>query len=348
MPPPTHRKDAQRAAGRQKAAGRGEPKAAVKVHRLVLTGVTGTLGRNLLEELRGWRRCEVLALARESSELDKELGPLNYRRINFFDQKAIAAALQEFRPTCVVHCAASGMRFLRPAWFDMVRFNVDASLNLCESVSRIPGCQFIYISTGLAYRDQGRPLREEDALDTQHPYGASKAAADILVRSAAAEFGVPLTVFRPFSFSGLGDSSSRLVPSLLSAAAAKEPFELTGGDQVRDHCAASDIAHGIALSIQQGPSEGQAGRVFNLGSGSSEPLRPLIERVVRELDLDVSLQFGVRPLTKFEPKHLVADITAARAGLNWRPQRNFAFAVWQLARESFPSLRVRRPREWLS
>lgn len=324
-----------------------EPIDSAGTHRLVITGITGTLGRNLLEELRGWSQCKILALVRPSSRLAKELGEVSHRRIDFFDKDAITAVLTEFQPTCVVHCAASGMEFRRPVWFDMVRFNVDVSLNLCESVSHIAGCRFAYISTGLAYRDQGRALREDDALDTQHPYGASKAAADILVRSAAAEFGVPLTVFRPFSFSGLGDSSSRLFPSLLRAALAKQPFPMTAGDQVRDHCAASDIAHAIAQSIQHGPEAGQAARIFNLGSGSSEPLRPLIERVVQELGLEVSLQFGARSLSQFEPRHLVADIAAAQAGLNWRSRHNFAFAIWQLARESFPALEVRRPREWL-
>jgi UDP-glucose 4-epimerase len=239
------------------------------------------------------------------------------------------------------------MAFLRPAWFDMIRFNVDVTLNLCESVSRIPGCHFVFISTGLAYRDQGRALREEDPLDTQHPYGASKAAADILVRSAAAEFGVPLTVFRPFSFSGLGDSSSRLFPSLLRAAAEKRPFIMTAGDQVRDHCAAADIAHAIALSLLEGHSAGEPAQIFNLGSGSLAPLRPLVEGVVKELALDISLRFGEKQLIPFEPKHLACDISRARSQLEWQPRLNFGYAIWQLAQESFPMLNIKEPRQWL-
>jgi nucleoside-diphosphate-sugar epimerase len=205
----------------------------------------------------------------------------------------------------------------------------------------------VFVSTGLAYRDQGRPLHEDDPLDTQHPYGASKAAADILVRSAAAEFGVPLTIFRPFSFSGLGDSSSRLFPSLLRAAVENRPFEMTSGSQVRDHCAASDIAHAIGLAILQGPVSAHPTRIFNLGSGSLQPLRALVEGVVAELGLNITLRFGEKPLTSFEPKHLVGDIARARAQLEWRPRMNFAYAIWQLAGESFPSLKLKQPRQWL-
>jgi nucleoside-diphosphate-sugar epimerase len=271
-------------------------------HRLVVTGASGTLGRNLIEEVLGWDQVAILALVRSLSKPTKVFPGVIYQKVDFSDRQQINAALKEFGPTCVIHCAASGMQSLRPAWLDIVRFNVEASLSLCESVSRVPGCQFIYISTGLAYRDQGRPLREEDALDTQHPYGASKAAADILVRSAAAEFGVPLTVFRPFSFSGPGDTSSRLFPSMLRAAAEKRPFHMTSGQQVRDHCAVGDIAHGVSRAILQAAEASKSARIYNLGGGSTMPLRPLVESVVEELGLTLDLSFGERELTRFEPK----------------------------------------------
>jgi UDP-glucose 4-epimerase len=229
----------------------------------------------------------------------------------------------------------------------MIRFNVDVSLHLCESVSQIPGCQFVYISTGLAYRDQGRPLREEDPLDTQHPYGASKAAADILMRSAAAEFGVPLTVLRPFSFSGVGDVSSRLFPPLLRAAQENSPFCLSPGNQVRDHCAATDIAHGISQAILKREEFGLDTRIFNLGSSNTQCLRKLIEEVAEDLGLQVTLEFGARDYARFEPMFLAADISTARALLGWQPRINFAYAIWQLAQESFPSLKLREPRKFL-
>jgi UDP-glucose 4-epimerase len=318
-----------------------------KEHRLVVTGASGTLGRNLIAEVLGWEGVVVLALVRSHSKLVKVPPKVILQEVAFGDRKQIDAVLKKFNPTCLIHCAASGMQFDRPAWFDMVRFNVDVSLNLCESVSRVPGCQFVYISTGLAYRDQGRSLREDDTLDTQHPYGASKAAADILVRAAAAEFGVPLTVFRPFSFSGLGDTSSRLFPSLLRAAAAGQPFHMTSGDQIRDHCAVADVANGLSRAILQGAQIREGEGVFNLGSGSTMPLRSFVESVVAELAISVDLTFGERQLTKFEPKHLVANIDRAQAELGWHPRVNFAYGVWQLARESFPSLNLKQPKQWL-
>ena len=52
-------------------------------------------------------------------------------------------------------------------------------------------------------------------------------------------------------------------------------------------------------------------------------------------------------LTAPEETKAGQDIVHVRAGLNWRPRLNFAFAIWQLAQESFPSLKVKPPRQWL-
>ena len=312
--------------------------------RLIVTGSTGTLGHNLLATVSRWPNTEILALLRAHSNPIAKFDGVRYEQIDFFQRDAVAEIIKSFQPTSLIHCAASGMRFPKPNWFDLIRFNVDVSLSLCESVAQIRDCQFVYISTGLSYRDQGRLLREEDALDTVHPYGASKAAADILMRAAAAEFGVPMVVLRPFSFSGVGDTSHRLFPSLLRAAAAGQPFELSPGDQVRDHCAVEDIAEGITQSMLLRQDLGPGTHVFNLGSASEVRLRELVEDVVDQLGLKMELKFCARDYVRFEPKFLSADISRACQILKWRPRTNFAYAIWRLAQESFPTLQVKKPR----
>jgi nucleoside-diphosphate-sugar epimerase len=313
-------------------------------NRFIVTGANGTLGRNLLEKFAEWPNTETLALLRTCSTPAKEFARVRYQPVDFLNRKEVATVIKRFQPTSVIHCAASGMRWPRVEWFDLVRFNVDVSLFLCESAAQVPGCQFVYISTGLSYRDQGRSLLESDPLDTEHPYGASKAAADMLMRAAAAEFDVPMVVLRPFSFSGGGDTSTRLFPSLLRAAAAKQPFDLSPGDQVRDHCAVGDIADGIAQAVLLRRALGRDTQVFNLGSGGTACLKELIRGVVEQIGLDIQLNFGARDYARFEPKHLVADIKRAKEQLHWEPRTNFAYAIWELARESFPELALKKPR----
>lgn len=316
-------------------------------HRILLTGASGTLGRNVLELIGGRVDVRVLTLLRPESRKLPTWPSVESVRVDLLDRAAVRSVVVAFQPTCIVHCAATGMEFPRTEWFDLIRFNVDLTVNLCECAATIPDCHFIFVSTGLAYRQKtgDRPFLEDDPLDTQHPYGASKAAADLLVRSAAAEFTVPLTVLRPFSFTGLSDDRRRLFSAILRAASERVPIELSAGTQVRDHCSARDIAAGIVLAMEAERQGERGTHIYNLGSGCTDPLRTVIERVVAELDLGVGLVFGARESGRFDPPFLVADIGRAAHRLGWAPKHNLSHAVWQLARESFPALSVREPQE---
>ncbi len=311
-----------------------------------MTGSSGTLGSRVVEHLTRRKGAKVLALLREGSQIRTPREGIEYRRIDFFDRDACRKALREFEPECMIHCAASGVQIPKPKWFELIRFNVDTTIHLCECIAeRRENCRFVFISTGLAYRATGRPLKEEDALDTLHPYGASKAAADLLMRAAAAEFGVPLTVLRPFSFTGVNDDGRRLFPALLRAAAEGTTLDLSPGTQVRDHCAVDDVAAGVVKAAADRGKETLG--VFNLGSGRDAPLREIVGEVVDELGLKVSVRWGGREFSHFEPMHLVADVTRARERLKWDARISLAYAVWELARASFPGVKVRRPKKYV-
>jgi UDP-glucose 4-epimerase len=313
--------------------------------RVILTGSSGTLGHNILRQLLKLPTVSILALHRKLSP-DNLLAPgIQHEIIDFSKKRHLASLVRKFNPTCVIHCAADGMIFPKTEWFELIHFNVDFTLRLFEVTSCIPNCHFIHVSTGLAYKNKGSPLVETDALDNTHPYGASKAAADILLRSAAIEFGVPLTLFRPFSFTGLHDNSTRIFPSLLRAAVEKQVMPLSPGDQVRDFCSARDIAQGILLALPRPPAV-QCPSIYNLGSGHSITLRNLINQIVDELEIPVSLKFGARPYGSFEPMHLVANSTHAQMELHWTPSHNLAHAVWELAQASFPTLKLKPPEEF--
>jgi UDP-arabinose 4-epimerase len=313
-------------------------------HRILLTGASGTLGRNFLQLVGNDPSVQILVLLRKESRMVSGWSSVQECRLDVLDRQSISAVVEKFQPRTIIHAAATGMEFPKTEWFDLIRFNVDFTVSLYEAAAKFGTSHFIFISTGLAYRPVDRPLNEEDALETLHPYGASKAAADQLIRSAAVEFGLPLTVLRPFSFTGIGDDRNRLFPSLLRAGASGVPMELTSGLQARDHISARDVAKGILAATRNVPQP-EHPRVCNLGGGSSATVREIVEDVVLELGIPVELRFGARESGRFEPSRLVADASKAGCELGWVPKHRLAHAVWELSKESFPGLNLREPQE---
>jgi nucleoside-diphosphate-sugar epimerase len=317
--------------------------------RVLITGGSGTLGFNIVKRLSINSANRILVPLRNPHHVQFIESPgLKVAHIDLHDGAQAQRLIEEFAPTTIIHCAASGVRPARPHWFDMLSFNVTATLRLFEASCKLPLCHFIYISTGLVYRDQPLPLTETDPIGSLHPYGASKAAADHLLQAAAAEFGRRLTILRPFSFTGLHDGGNRLFPGLLNAANLSLPFRMSPGEQVRDFCAVQDIAEAVeAVMRRSSRGDWKGTEIFNLGSGAARSIRRIVEDVIEQIGLDVDLRIGDLACPPNEPRFLVANIEKAMT-IPWKPRTNLAFAVWELACAAFPSLALQRPCEELS
>ncbi len=313
--------------------------------RVLVTGASGTLGYNLVRHLGVTHpETHVRVLMRTVDDsLFGDLPHVDLVRVDMGDFEALGAAVTAFRPNAILHCAASGVRPSRISWFEQIRLNVGATVALFEAACELPDCHFIHISTGLVYSNQDRPCREHDPIDTLHPYGASKAAADCLLRAGAERLKRHLTVVRPFSFTGLHDGGDRLFPSLLRAASEGRPFPMSAGTQIRDFCAVQDVVDGIVMMLEEGTLPGRD--IFNLGSGQSVSLRGIVGSVCRQLGLEVKLELGALPFHPQEPMNLVADIHLAQS-LGWQPRTNLAYAVWQLAEAQFPELKLKQPEQY--
>ena len=322
---------------------------ASKIHtrkRVLVTGGSGTLGYNILKQLAAADQYTIIAPVRTQRPWLAEFkGKVQFLEHELSDPIHTAQIFERANPDVIVHCAASGLRPPRGSWFDLMHFNVESTMRLFQMNCRFDHhSHFIYISTGLVYREQGRPLLETDPIETLHPYGASKAAGDAMLQAAAAEFKRRLTILRPFAFTGIRDGGERLFPRILCAAESGTPLPMTEGTQIRDFCSVDDIAQSVLLAIENKKHE--MIDKFNLGSGQSRPLRELVTEVCRELEIQPRLQYGCIPMHPYEPSHSVADISHARAVLGWEPRHRLAHAVWQLARETHPNLGIKEPERY--
>ena len=314
--------------------------------RVLVTGATGTLGYNIVNHLAAMHpRTRIQVLVRKPDyNLFAGHSNVGQQKVDMNDIERFTEAALDFQPNAIIHCAATGVRPSKISWFDVIDLNVTATVQLFRASCEIPDCHFIHVSTGLVYDSQDRPCHEGDPIDTLHPYGASKAAVDCLLRAGADRLNRHLTVVRPFSFTGLFDGGDRLFPSLLRTAIAGTPFSMSPGTQLRDFCSVQDVAEAICLILERGTHPSR--NIFNVGSGRSIALKDIVLDVVQQLGLTMDIRFGDLPFHPHEPMHLVADIGRMES-LGWKPRVSLSYAVWQLARTQFPDLAVTRPEELL-
>ena len=172
---------------------------------VLITGATGLVGERLLPRLveTGYA-CRALLRAGKSrdEEIDAVTGDI-------LDPSTLANAVQGV--SAIVHLAA----VFRTRDTDLIwKSNLDGTRNLIAAVkAHAPDARFIMSSTSHVYnKDNPHPGREDDPVDPQHAYPASKVAAEKELR----ESGLNWSILRfPFVY-GDGDGHLQALPKHVS------------------------------------------------------------------------------------------------------------------------------------
>src|SRR5438270_1021932 len=222
------------------------------------------------------------------------------------------AVLQFFsnrRTGAVIHCAAQPSHDLakdRP--FDDFDVNAVGTLNLLEAARRhSPESPFVFMSTNKVYGDAPNelPLVEletrwdyaeetrREGIDetcrideTMHSlFGASKAAADLLVQEYGRYFGMPTVCFRGGCLTGPHHSGAELhgfLAYLARAIREGRTYRIFGykGKQVRDNIHSYDVCTAM-LAFHEQP---RIAAVYNLGGGRANSVS-ILEAATRFEDL---------------------------------------------------------------
>src|ERR1700759_1586002 len=138
------------------------------------------------------------------------------------------------------------------------------------------------------------PYREDFPLRADHPYDSSKAAADVMARGLAREWGLPLAVSRFANVYGGGDLNfTRLVPeTAIAVADGRAPKIRSDGAPRRDFLHVDDAVaayFAIAAALDGG---GAAGEAFNAGGGRPHSVREVVDLTAEVGGGEVAPEYG--------------------------------------------------------
>jgi CDP-paratose 2-epimerase len=289
----------------------------------VITGSSGLIGSEMVAMLDrlGWESHGVDNNMRRdffgedgdtTANLTRLLGStkrFTHHDIDVRDRAGLGRLIAEVRPDLIVHCAAQPSHDLaarRP--FDDFEVNAIGTLNLLEAArASCPASPFVFLSTNKVYGDAPNELElveletrfdyadpdRREGIDescridatTHSLFGASKAAADLLVQEYGRYFGMPTVCFRGGCLTGSTHASAELhgfLAYLARCIREGRTYRIYGhkGKQVRDNIHARDVCTAV-LAFAESP---RAGAVYNIGGGRSNAVS-ILEAIDRFEDL---------------------------------------------------------------
>jgi dTDP-glucose 4,6-dehydratase len=170
---------------------------------------------------------------------------------------------------------------------DFVNTNILGVQNLLEISLQFGISRFIQISTDEVYGSLRQGSATEDyRLEPNSPYAASKAAADLLVRSFFVTHGLPVLITRSCNNYGLHQYPEKLIPLAISNLAQQRSVPLYGdGRNIREWLHVEDNCSAI-LKLAE---EGKNGEVYNLGSGDDLENLDLVAAICNRMDMSSDL-----------------------------------------------------------
>lgn len=239
------------------------------------------------------------------------------------DRDLVFRLLTDHEVDVVFHLAAQaivGVANLDPV--PTFEHNVQATWELLEACRHYARLSSIVVaSSDKAYGDaSGVPYVEDMPLLAHHPYDVSKACADMISRTYASTFGLPIVVTRCGNLYGGGDLHwDRIVPDTIrSVIENKRPVIRSDGSPIRDYFYVQDAVAGVtalAEAVVADPTIG--GQAFNLAADQAMSVLEMVDRILAlmgsELEPDVR---GDAP-NEISTQRVNSD--KARTALAWEP-----------------------------
>jgi len=264
----------------------------------------------VLDDLSGGRR-ENLADVREDVELlrgncaDMETARRAARGVEVvYHQAAVPSVARSVDDPALSH-----------------RANATATLTMLVAARDAGVRRFVYAGSSSVYGDTPQlPKSEDMAPRPRSPYAVGKLMGEHYLRIFHELYGLETLTLRYFNVYGPRQSASSPYSGVISLfvtalLAGRRPVLYGNGEQSRDFTYVEDVVQGNLRALR---ARGLAGQHVNVATGHRVTLRELLRTIARELGVPARAER--KPPRKGDVRHSLADISAARRLLGYRPR----------------------------
>ena len=226
-----------------------------------------------------------------------EVPNFTHHELDIRDRRGVLELVRQLRPSAIIHAAAQPSHDRAAAIpFDDFDTNAAGTMNLLEAARQFcPESPFLHMSTNKVYGDAPNNIAmkeleyrydyddgayvhgiaESFTIDqsTHSLFGASKAAADLMVQEYGRYFGMPTCCLRGGCLTGPNHAGVELhgfLSYLVKCNLEKKEYKIYGykGKQVRDNIHSLDVA----LFMDSFIKAPRGAEVYNLGGGKQNSI----------------------------------------------------------------------------
>ncbi len=300
--------------------------------RSLITGAGGFAGSHLADCLLSGAQGEqeVWGCDLTGQRRDYHPAALRMAAADLRDPQAALRLIQKTQPDRIYHLA--GQAFVGDSWsapWQTIETNMRSQVNLLEAVSAA-GLRPRILVAGSAdvygrVAPENLPIDEYQPLQPDSPYAVSKIGQDMLGLQYGLSHNLHIVRVRPFNHIGPRQNRRFVAPAFASQIAAIEagrqaPVLHVGNLSARrDFTDVRDMVRAYTLALEWG----EAGSVYNIGSGRSRPIQELLDVLLNLASVPIRVEFDPARLRPVDLPDLVCDARRFRAQTGWAPSIPF-------------------------
>lgn len=193
-----------------------------------------------------------------------------------------------------------------------------ALLEACRNVGRVK--KIVVASSDKAYGDHLKlPYNETMALQPKNTYDTSKACADMIARTYAANYGMPICVTRCSNVYGPGDENmSRIIPNSITRILRRERPQLYSdvAEMEREFVYIDDVVDAFLLLGESGDHTN--GQAFNVGRNEAYAVSAVVEQISKMMTGDCKVEIIPRDPVFKEIQRQCIDPKLLECATGWK------------------------------
>ncbi|TLS37478.1 dTDP-glucose 4,6-dehydratase [Pseudalkalibacillus caeni] len=200
--------------------------------------------------------------------------------------------------------------------------NITGTFHLLQMILSGKASKMIQISTDEVYgslRPEETPFTENTSIAPNNPYSASKASADLLVRSYYKTHQLPLIITRCSNNYGPRQHIEKFIPKIITNAFANKSIPLYGdGLNIRDWLYVKDHCRAIHLVLEKG----NRGEIYNIGGNEEKTNREIVDLLLKKLGRSEKLINYIEDRKGHDRRYAIDSSKISRE-LGWKPSFSF-------------------------